>query len=116
MRTGSWVKPERVTVRDFLEDEWLPTQLPPTLEESTHTGSARDVRIHVVPYIESIPLQQLTPMYLSAIYRKLLDGGRCTASPPRRQHKRKVVDSSSSCARGATAGQRSPRPGRSLSR
>jgi Phage integrase, N-terminal SAM-like domain len=31
-------------------------------EESTYRSYARYVRLHVVPYIGSIPLQQLTPM------------------------------------------------------
>lgn len=35
LQRGTWVRPERVTVREFLEDEWLPTQAPPTLEAST---------------------------------------------------------------------------------
>ena len=91
MRSGTWARPERLTVREFLEDEWLPTQLPPTLEESTYKGYARYIRLHVVPYIGGIPLQQLTPMDLNAMYRKLLDEGRCRPTPPRRQHPAGVV-------------------------
>jgi len=49
LRAGTWVRPERVTVREFLEDEWLPSQQPPTLEESTYRSYARYVRLHVVP-------------------------------------------------------------------
>jgi hypothetical protein len=36
LQNGTWVQPERVTVREFLEDEWLPTQAPSTLDESTY--------------------------------------------------------------------------------
>ncbi|OWY58606.1 hypothetical protein B7486_79060, partial [cyanobacterium TDX16] len=35
MSNGTWVRPERLTMQDFLVDEWLPAQRPPTLEEST---------------------------------------------------------------------------------
>jgi len=92
MRSGSWVRPERVTVREFLEDEWLPTQLPPTLEESTYRSYARYVRLHVVPYIGGLPLQQVTPMGLNAMYRKLFDEGRRRPTPPVRAHKPEVAD------------------------
>ena len=64
--------------REFLVDEWLPTQRPPTLEESTYVSYARNIRLHVVPHIGGIPLQQLTPMDLNALYRTLLESGRQT--------------------------------------
>jgi integrase len=92
MRAGTWVRPERVTVREFLQDEWLPSQQPPTLEESTYRSYARYVRLHVVPYIGGIPLQQLTPMDLNDMYRKLLDEGRRQPRPPVRQHGPAVVE------------------------
>lgn len=92
LRAGTWVRPERVTVREFLDDEWLPSQQPPTLEESTYRSYARYVRLHVVPYIGGIPLQQLTPMDLNATYRKLLEAGRRRARPPVRQHGPAVVE------------------------
>ncbi len=86
MTNGTWVRPERLTVRDFLVDEWLPTQRPPTLEESTYTSYARNIRLHVLPYIGGIPLQQLTPMDLNAVYRELLESGRAAPGVPPRQH------------------------------
>ncbi len=92
MRSGAWVRPERVSVREFLEEEWLPTQLPPTLEESTYRSYARYVRLHVVPFVGGIPLQLLTPMDLNAMYRKLLDEGRRRPKPPVRQHPPDVVE------------------------
>lgn len=92
VRSGTWVQPERVTVREFLETEWLPTQRPPTLEESTYRSYVRYIRLHVVPYVGGIPVQQLTPMDLNAMYRKLLDEGRQRPKPPVRQHKPEVVE------------------------
>lgn len=92
MATGSWVKPDRLTVADFLIDEWLPTQLPPTIEESTYVSYARNIRLHVAPYIGGIRLQELTPMDLNALYRKLLDSGRRPPGTPARQHDQAVLD------------------------
>lgn len=92
IRSGTWVRPERVTVQRFLEDEWLPTQRPPTLEASTYSSYARYVRLHVVPHIGGIPLQQLTPMDLNAMYRTLLDEGRQRPKPPVREHRPEVVE------------------------
>jgi integrase len=86
MANGTWVRPERLTVRDFLVDEWLPTQRPPTLEESTYTSYARNIRLHVLPHIGGLSLQQLTPMDLNTLYRTLLESGRRPPGVPPRQH------------------------------
>lgn len=86
LQRGTWVRPERVTLREFLEDEWLPTQAPPTLEASTFVSYKRYIRLHVVPYIGGIPLQQLTPLELTAMYRELLESGRRLPTPPARVH------------------------------
>lgn len=83
MANGTWVRPERLTVRDFLVDEWLPTQRPPTLEESTYTSY---IRLHVLPHIGGLALQQLTQMDLNALYRTLLESGRQPPGVPPRQH------------------------------
>lgn len=92
IRTGAFVRPERITLAQFLEDEWLPSQRPPTLEESTHRSYSRYLRLHVIPYIGGVPLQALTPMDLNELYRRLLDTGRRAPSPPVRQHAPEVVD------------------------
>jgi Phage integrase, N-terminal SAM-like domain len=80
-----------LTVADFLINEWLPTQRPPTLEESTYASYERYVRLHVVPYVGGILLQRLTPMHLNSLYRTLLESGRRPPGPPKRQHDHAVV-------------------------
>ncbi len=92
LSNGNWGQPDRLTVADFLTDDWLPTQRPPTLEESTYAGYARNIRLHVVPYVGAIRLQQLTPMDLNALYRTLLDSGRRPPGSPVRQHDPAVLD------------------------
>ena len=86
IQDGTFVQPERVTVAKFLTDEWLPTRRPPNLEESTHASYARNIRLHVVPHIGQIKLQQLTPIHLNTLYRKLLDEGRTETGSPARRH------------------------------
>lgn len=86
LQNGTWVRPERVTVREFLEDEWLPTQAPPTLEESTFRSYSRYLHLHVIPHIGGIALQQLTPLDLTSMYRVLRESGRRRPTPPTRVH------------------------------
>ena len=45
INNGTWVEPGRLKVREFLEDEWLPSQRPPTLEESTYRSYQRNIRL-----------------------------------------------------------------------
>lgn len=92
VQTGMFVRPERITLARFLLDEWLPTRRPPNLEESTYASYERDIRLHVIPYIGSIRLQNLTPTDLNTLYRRLLDEGRCVPHPPARQHSPELVD------------------------
>lgn len=89
---GTWVEPGRLTVREFLEDEWLPSQRPPTLEESTYRSYQRNIRLHVVPHLGGKALQQLTPMDLNKLYRTLLDSGRRQGPQRGRAHRDEVLD------------------------
>ncbi len=92
VNNGTWVEPGRLTVREFLEDEWLPSQRPPTLEESTYGSYRRNIQLHIVPNIGSIALQRLTPMDLNQLYRTLLKSGRCQGPQRGRQHRLDVLD------------------------
>jgi integrase len=92
MSNGTWVRPERITVRDFMVDEWLPAQKPPTLEESTYVSYACNIRLHVVPYIGGIRLQHLSPMDLNALYRELLESGRRPSSAQPLRHASDLLD------------------------
>ena len=69
LATGSYVKAERISLADFLIDEWLPSRRPPVLEASTWHSYDRYMRLHVIPHIGAIPLQN---------YRRLISTT-CTA-------------------------------------
>ena len=79
LATGTYVKAERISLADFLVDEWLPSRRPPVLEESTWHSYDRYIRLHVIPHIGAIPLQKLTPVDLNQLYRQLLESGRAPA-------------------------------------
>lgn len=69
IETGSYVRSERVTLGQFLLEEWLPSRLPPVLEESTWHSYDRYLRLHVVSRLGSVAFQRLTPMALNRLYR-----------------------------------------------
>jgi integrase len=67
---GELAKRSKRTVRDFLEDEWLPT-VEAIRRPSTAANYRTNVKVHVVPLIGNIRLQALTPVQLNAFYAKL---------------------------------------------
>ena len=59
VQDGTFVQPERITLRQFLVEDWLPAKQPPNLETSTYVSYERNIQIHVLPYIGNIRLQQV---------------------------------------------------------
>lgn len=64
---GSWVKPTKITVGDYM-DKWLRDlrRAPQTI-----AGWRIKVRLHITPHIGHIPLAALQPSHLDDLYRKL---------------------------------------------
>lgn len=93
IQDGTFVQPERVTLRQFLLEEWLPAKQPPNIEPSTFASYQRNIELHVLPHIGNIRLQQLTPVHLNKLYRTLLDEGRRPTGYEARRHPPEVVDS-----------------------
>lgn len=90
LSNGSYVKAERVSLGEYLLDEWLPSRRPPALEESTWHSYDRYMRLHVIPHIGAIPVQRLSPIDLNRMYRVLLESGRL--QPGRLGRSRLVFD------------------------
>lgn len=67
LQGGSYVTPSKLTLRAFLEDEWIPG-VASTLRPSTHTSYAGNMRRHVIPAIGATRLQHVTPAMLNALY------------------------------------------------
>jgi integrase len=69
LEAGTYVEPAKITVRSFLEDEWLPAiraSLRPSTYESYELNVAR-----AVESIGPVRLQQLTPAMLNRLYGEL---------------------------------------------
>jgi len=67
------VKPTNLTVGGYLDGEFLPAL---RLKPSTEASYRKNIRLHVIPHIGSVPLRALTGQRLTALYRKLETEGR----------------------------------------
>ncbi len=73
-----YVNPDRITLAEFLLDEWLPARKL-DLQSSTWRSYEQKLRLHVIPHIGGIALQELSPVDLNNLYAQLLD---TTTLPP----------------------------------
>lgn len=80
VRRGTYVAPVRQTFGDFLTNDWLPA-IRTTIEPSTHASYSRYLRLHVIPELGGIGLQQLDAGMLNRLYADLLDHGRKNGKP-----------------------------------
>ena len=67
---GTFIEPSKMTYGEYVERIWLP-QLDDQLESSTIESYERNMRVHVLPRIGGIKLQQLGPIRLNDLYRDL---------------------------------------------
>ncbi len=74
LNEGTYVEPSKLTVKAFL-DEWFPA-VKARLRPSTRASYETNLKVHVVPTLGAVRLQQLTPARLTAFYGELLDTGR----------------------------------------
>jgi integrase len=71
----SYVAPSRLTLEDFIEQRWLPA-VKSSLRSSTHESYSRNLRLHVIPVLGSMPLQAVDAGSLTALYQRLTEDGR----------------------------------------
>ena len=71
---GAYVPRSRQTVAEYAE-EWL-AAIAPTVRPSTHYSYARNLRLHVLPYLGSTPLAAVDAGTLNGLYATLLASGR----------------------------------------
>jgi integrase len=74
MADQRFVRPDRLTVADYLTDTWLPA-VKPTLAYTSYVNYLSVVNNHLVPGIGDIPLQKLTPAHVKAMYADLAQCG-----------------------------------------
>jgi integrase len=87
LRTGTHVEPTRMTLAEFLHEEWLPARKA-NLRPSTYESYRRNIRVHIerrdigaeplegVAPIGGVRLQHVTPARLNQFYGELLTKGR----------------------------------------
>lgn len=71
----SHVAPSNLTLREYLEDRWLPV-VAQELRPSTFDSYRRNLRLHVLPKIGHVPLQVLDASVLTQLYLELGTVGR----------------------------------------
>lgn len=71
---GTYVERTRQTLNEFVDD-WL-RAIEPTVRPATHYSYARNLRLHVLPYLGSVPLVVLDGGALNGLYARLLAEGR----------------------------------------
>ena len=71
----SYVTPTRVTVREYLQKEWLPA-IEHTIRPTTYRSYVQHVDCHIVPHIGSVRLEKLSGATINALYAKLAVSGK----------------------------------------
>ncbi len=91
LETQSFMPPTRVTVKQFLLSEWLPT-VKSSLRPTTYASYEMLAKEHIIPRLGSLQLQKLSPAAINALYAHLSEhgrvhgGGPLSASSVRRVH------------------------------
>src|SRR5437763_3885722 len=83
LQTGDYVSPSKVTLGEYLDNEWLPA-VRGTIRPSTYRSYEMHVRVHIKPHLGTTPLQKLTGRRLNEFYRvvaKSRQRGRKPLSP-----------------------------------
>jgi len=75
MQRGLYVEPSKDRLAHYLTKQWLPA-IESTVRRSTFVRYRNGVRLHMIPYIGNVRLQEITPPMLNALYSKLLTSGR----------------------------------------
>lgn len=83
VHSGKFVGLNRLTLGDFLSDQWLPT-LRDRLKPTTLNSYQRTVTGYVLPRIGGMRLQDVTAAHLTALYAELREQGGTHQSPKRR--------------------------------
>ncbi|MBI3073018.1 MAG: site-specific integrase [Deltaproteobacteria bacterium] len=70
MHSGTFVRPDRMSVAEFLK-AWLENSARPSVRKTTYTRYESVVRVHLVPRIGGIALAKLDPATVQAMYAQM---------------------------------------------
>jgi integrase len=76
LQRGPYVETSKMTLAQFLREEWLPATAPPRVKFETWNDRKRNLEIYVIPSIGGIVLQDLNAAHLNRLYTELLREGR----------------------------------------
>ena len=82
LEQNSYVEPRKLTLADYVNDEWLPL-MRQQVKPSTWSSYSRNLELHVLPTLGGRQLQTINPGLLNALYRQLLENGRRNGAPGR---------------------------------
>jgi integrase len=74
LQHGAYTAPSKITVAEFLRNEWLPAKTP-TIEGTTLGTYRSDIQSKIVPALGTRPLQQVTPAEINNLYADLASRG-----------------------------------------
>jgi integrase len=86
MQTGTYIAPDKITVREYLSDEWLPA-VRATVKPTTYLSYETHVERHLNPSLGNFPLQKLSGANINAFYARLLSEPRKPALQPKKRKK-----------------------------
>lgn len=75
LEQGSYIKPTRLTVAQFLE-EWLQYYVRTNTGPRTAERYQEIVRVHLIPALGSLPVLALQPSHIQKYYTRALEAGR----------------------------------------
>lgn len=87
--SGVYVAASDLTVREYLEDRWLPWTLERParpIRETTHAVYSDAARLYVYPELGDVPIQELTSATIDALYVSLSKGDAASGRRPIGQH------------------------------
>jgi integrase len=71
----SYVTPTKLTVREYLQKEWLPA-IEATIRPTTYRSYVQHVECHICPHIGSVKLEKLSGATINSLYAKLAQSGK----------------------------------------
>ncbi len=75
IENGTFVNPEKITLREFLK-RWFDDIVEPNLTETTKDGYKYIVDIHIIPALGDVLIQKLQPIQIQTFYKEKLEKGR----------------------------------------
>lgn len=85
LQDGNYVNPDKVTLGEYLTNEWLPAMKLSMEKPSSYKSYETTVNRHIIPALGSIRLQKLSPVAINAFYARLLEEPRKPVEQPKKK-------------------------------